>query len=281
MKRYIWRWLLLFLFISITVGVISFLYFKYQSPQKEDDPTVVEEVEDEGEFINYTYEIVNNYPHNQDAFTQGLVFEDGFLYEGTGIEKHSSLRKLVLESGRILKRYNLSSKYFGEGITIFDDKIVQLTWQSNTGFVYDKASFEFLEEFSYATEGWGITHDGENLIMSDGSAYLYFLDPVTYEEVSRIEVVEEEEQVKMLNELEYINGSVYANVWQTDFIVIIDPESGEVTGKINLEGLLDPAECIEECDVLNGIAYDVEGDRLFVTGKLWPKLFEIELVHKE
>jgi glutamine cyclotransferase len=226
----------------------------------------------------YTYNITKAYPHDRDAFTQGLVFEDGVLYEGTGLLGHSTLRRVELETGEILQIRELSDEFFGEGITIYGDKIIQLTWQSNMGFVYDKDSFELLQEFNYSTEGWGITHDGTRLIMSDGTSTLHFLDPQTFEEIGQLEVFDNDGPVTRLNELEYIQGEIYANVWQTDRIAIIAPETGRVVGWIDLRGLLTAEDLSEPVDVLNGIAYDAEANRLFVTGKLWPKLFEIELV---
>lgn len=226
----------------------------------------------------YTYKIINAYHHDPGAFTQGLVFEDGFLYEGTGIYGRSSLRKVELETGKVLQIRKLSDQYFGEGITIFSDTIIQLTWQSRVGFVYRKESFDVVSQFHYSTEGWGITHDGVHLIMSDGTSTLYFLDPETFEVVNHVDVHDGTTPVTDLNELEYIQGEVYANVWQTDFIARIDPQTGAVVGWIDLKGLLPPGEHGAHVDVLNGIAYDVEHDRLFVTGKLWPTLFEIELV---
>lgn len=228
----------------------------------------------------YTYKIINTYPHDCNAFTQGLVFENGFLYEGTGLHKRSTLRKVELETGTILQIYELPPQFFGEGITIFQDKIIQLTWQSNVGFVYHKDTFELLHQFTYPTEGWGITHDGTQLIMSDGTSTLYFLDPETFERIYQITVHDNGDPVTMLNELEYIQGEIYANVWLTDRIARISPQTGQVLGWIDLEGLLS-LKSGEHVDVLNGIAYDAEHDRLFVTGKLWPHLFEIELVCQE
>jgi uncharacterized repeat protein (TIGR01451 family) len=225
----------------------------------------------------YTYTIVNTYPHDPDAFTQGLVFENGVLYEGTGLWGRSTLRKVTLETGEVIQSYDLPSEFFGEGITIYGDEIIQLTWRSHTGFVYERDSFDLLQEFTYPTEGWGITHDGERLIMSDGTSTLYFWDPETFEQVGQVGVYDENGPVKRLNELEYIQGKVFANVWQTDRIVIIAPQTGQVVGWIDLKGLLDPGSVSQPVDVLNGIAYDAETDRLFVTGKLWPTLFEIDL----
>jgi glutamine cyclotransferase len=229
----------------------------------------------------YSYNITNTYPHDPDAFTEGLVFEEGFLYEGTGLEEQSTLRRVELETGAILQIYELPGQFFGEGITIYGDKIIQLTWQSHVGFVYDKDSFELLEQFDYPTEGWGITHNGTHLIMSDGTSTLHFLDPLTFEETGQISVFTNNGPVDRLNELEYVQGEIYANVWQTDRIARIDPETGQVVGWIDLEGLLTAEDRTEPVDVLNGIAYDGETDRLFVTGKLWPKLFEIDLIAPE
>ncbi len=229
----------------------------------------------------YTYSILGTYTHDRDAFTQGLAFEKDVLYEGTGLYGKSSLRKVDLETGKVLQVHRLPSVYFGEGITIFRDTIIQLTWQSNRGFVYDKNSLGLLSEFTYATEGWGITHDGKRLIMSDGTSTLYFLDAITFVVIGHVQVYDNNVPVTNLNELEYIRGQVYANVWRTDNIAMIDPNSGRVTGWIDLSGLLPPQSDGIRVDVLNGIAYDTANDRLFVTGKLWPMLFEIELVTKQ
>ena len=223
----------------------------------------------------YAYKVINTYPHENNAFTQGLVFEDGFLYEGTGLYGSSTLRKVELETGNILQIHELPSQFFGEGITIFENKIVQLTWQSKVGFVYDKDSFELKQEFNYKTEGWGITYDGKRLIMSDGTSTLHFLDPITFEKTGSLEVYKNNIPLTSLNELEYIKGEIYANVWKTNSIARIESQTGKVIGWIELTGLLSPEEPV---DVLNGIAYDKNNDRLFVTGKLWPKLFEIELI---
>jgi glutamine cyclotransferase len=228
----------------------------------------------------YTYEVVNAYPHDSDAFTEGLAFDNGFLYESTGLYGHSSLRRVSLETGEVLQVRVLPYQYFGEGITIYGDKIIQLTYQSEVGFVYNKESFELLGEFHYPTEGWGITTDGKRLIMSDGTSTLHFLDPETFEEIGHIDVYDKGTPVSGLNELEYVNGELYANVWPTDSIAIIAPESGQVVGWIDLAGLLNPRHLVKPVDVLNGIAYDQQNDRLFVTGKLWPKLFEIKLIRK-
>ncbi len=229
----------------------------------------------------FTYRVVNTFPHDRSSFTQGLVYDTGFLYEGTGIKGKSALQRVDLATGEILQTRPLEDRFFGEGITIFEDKVVQLTWVSKVGFVYDRESFDPVGEFEYPTQGWGITHDGKQLIMSDGTATLYFLDPVTFGGIGQIEVRDRDGPVNRLNELEYVRGEVFANVWETDRIARIAPRTGRVVGWIDLEGLLTEEDRRETVDVLNGIAYDSEGDRLFVTGKLWPKLFEIKLVPPE
>ncbi|GEM_PF-55621 len=226
----------------------------------------------------YTYTIVNTYPHDPNAFTQGLIYTDNILYEGTGLNGRSSLRKVDLETGQVITQYNLPAQFFGEGITIFKDKIFQLTWQNGLGFVYDKNSFQLQRQFNYPTEGWGITTDGQRLIMSDGSATLYFWNPDTMAEIGRIVVSDRGQPIARLNELEYINGEIYANIWQTNFIIRLNPQNGQVVGWISLAGLLKPEDYTQPVDVLNGIAYDAEHDRLFITGKWWPKLFEIKLM---
>jgi glutamine cyclotransferase len=226
--------------------------------------------------LHYTYEIVNVYPHDRNAFTQGLVFENGVLYESTGLYGYSTLRRVKLETGKILQLFPLPNQFFGEGITIFDDKLIQLTWRSNKGFVYDKHSFDLLQEFYYSTEGWGITHNGSQLIMSDGTATLYFLDPETFEKTGQVEV-HDTGPVTKLNELEYIQGKIYANIWKEEKIAIIDPQIGQVQGWIDLSGIQD-LEDLDTNNILNGIAYDAEEDRLFVTGKRWSQLFEIKLI---
>jgi glutamine cyclotransferase len=224
----------------------------------------------------YTYRIVRSYPHDPDAYTQGLVFHQGFLYEGTGRHGFSTLRRVELESGRVLQMIEMDDRFFGEGVTIYEDKVIQLTWHSRIGFVYDTQTFELLRPFRYPTEGWGITHDGRYLIMSDGTSTLHFIDPQNYAEVARVDVYDDKGPVVRLNELEYVQGEIYANVWQTDRIARIDPKTGRVVGWIDLTGILRDAD--RPVDVLNGIAFDEEQQRLFVTGKLWPELYEIELV---
>ena len=226
----------------------------------------------------WTYELVSTFDHDPNAFTQGLVFKDGFLYEGTGLNGQSELRKVDLETGAVLQSRKLPDQYFGEGITIFGERIYQLTYRSKTGFVYDKETFELLKEFTYPTEGWGLTHDGENLIMSDGTPMLYFLDPNSLKRVSKVMVLEGEKEIWWINELEYVEGQIFANVWPDDRIARIDPNTGRVLGWIDCTGLLDRQGLRDQIDVFNGIAYDPNDGRLFVTGKNWPKLFEIKLI---
>ena len=220
-------------------------------------------------------EVINVFPHDVSAFTQGLTWHGGYLYEGTGRNGESSLRKVKLESGDLLTRHNLNRRYFGEGIAVMDNKIFQLTWQSHLGFVYDVENFKQQKSFFVAGEGWGITHDGEKLIISDGSSTLRFLDAESQQELSRIEVTLDGKPVIYLNELEYINGEVWANIWHQDFIVRIDPDTGVVNSIVDLSGLYAGQRCRDE--VLNGIAWDEVGQRLFVTGKLWPNIFEIKI----
>lgn len=228
----------------------------------------------------YGYKILKKYPHDKGAYTQGLMFEKEVMYEGTGLFGQSSLRKVDLETGTIIKMRELPSNYFGEGITVFGDTIIQLTWQSHVGFVYAKNSFEMLRDFAYPTEGWGITNDGKRLIMSDGTAALYFMNPRTFNVTGSITVHDNDTPLTNLNELEYINGKIYANVWMSNKIAVIDPEDGKVTGWIDLSGILQPQDYDAIVDVLNGIAYDRVSKRLFVTGKLWPWLFEIEIIRR-
>ncbi len=225
-----------------------------------------------------TYRIVHTYPHDSHAFTQGLVFVDGHLYESTGINGQSSLRMVDLTTGRVLQEQPVDSKYFAEGLTAWGSTLVQLTWESHVGLVYDRFSFRLLRTFSYAGEGWGLTQDGKFLIRSDGTPTLRFFDPATFAEIRRVTVKDHGKPVTDLNELEYIQGEVYANVWHTDRIARISPRTGKVLDWIDLRGLLPEGERSSSEAVLNGIAWDPAGHRLFVTGKLWPKLFEIEVV---
>jgi glutaminyl-peptide cyclotransferase len=226
-----------------------------------------------------TYKVIHEYPHDSDAYTQGLIFLDGHLYEGTGRNGKSSIRMVELATGRVLQRYDLPAEYFGEGLTDWGSDLIELTWKAEKGFVYDRFSFSQRRTFAYKGEGWGLTHDGKQLIMSDGSASLRFLDPQTFRETKRISVTDENgKPVLNLNELEYVRGQIYANIWETDRIARISPTSGKVLGWIDLLGIIDKSKLTDNDAVLNGIAYDSKTDRLFVTGKLWPKLFEIKVV---
>lgn len=226
----------------------------------------------------YRVEVVTVYPHDPNAFTQGLEIRDGELFEGTGQYGGSSLRRVDLETGQVLQQIDLPARYFGEGITVFEDRIFQLTWQSNIGFIYDRESFEQLDTVHYSTEGWGLTHDGNRLIMSDGTSRIFFRDPETFDVLKILQVRDGERPIVRLNELEYIEGEIWANIWLTDRIARIDPETGRVVGWLDLTGIIDPASRRNADAVLNGIAYDVETERIFVTGKLWPYLFEIRVV---
>jgi len=228
----------------------------------------------------YTYNIVNTYPHDKNAFTQGLAYDNGNLYEGTGLNSYSTLRRVELETGTVLQIHTLEDQYFGEGIAILNNKIIQLTWQSHKAFIYDKETFNPLDEFTYPTEGWGITHDNKSLIMSDGTATLHFLDPDTYQETNTIEVHDNNGLVTQLNELEYINGTIYANIWTQEKIAIINPQNGQIKAWINLTGITQ-TENLDANGVLNGIAYDPNQNRLFITGKLWSQLYQITLIPRE
>ena len=224
----------------------------------------------------YGYKIIHTYPHDRDAFTQGLFYDGGVLYEGTGQES-SSLRKVELESGKVLQQLNLPSNLFGEGITLYNGRIFQVTWRSRVGFVYDKSTFRQINKIYYQTEGWGLTTIDDKIVMSDGSNVIYFFEPEMFTVISRIEVYDNEHKVDTLNELEYINGEIWANIWMTDLIARIDPSTGKVLGYIDLKGILNDPEADTRVNVLNGIAFDKAGNRIFVTGKNWPKLFEIRL----
>jgi glutaminyl-peptide cyclotransferase len=224
------------------------------------------------------YRVVHTYPHDSSAFTQGLVMVGGMLYEGTGLNGRSSVRAVDLGTGRAIQSVEVPAQYFGEGLTDWGSNLIELTWKAQRGFVYDRFSMRLVRTFAYKGEGWGLTHDRQNLIMSDGTAVLRFLDPVTFQVVRTLSVSDGGRPVMELNELEYIHGEIYANVWQTDRIARISPQTGKVIAWIDLNGLLAADERTEGNAVLNGIAYDQKSDRVFVTGKLWPKLFEIKLV---
>ena len=231
--------------------------------------------------IQLSYQVLNVYPHDIHAYTQGLIYEDGYLYEGTGQNNESSLRKVDIKTGEPIRILNLPGEIFGEGITIFGNKIYQLTYKSQVGFVYDKESFESLQKVYYENkEGWGLTDDGKQLIMSDGSNLIYFMDPEYFTETGRFEVYDENGPVERLNELEYIDGQIYANIYGSDMIVIIDPGSGIVTATVNFKGILPEKDKHSRIDVFNGIAFNPDNQSIYVTGKYWPKLFEVKLLEK-
>jgi glutamine cyclotransferase len=236
----------------------------------------------------YTYEVVNTYPHDPSAFTQGLIFQDGAFIESTGLEGHSTLRRVELQTGKVLQKVDVPPYFFAEGMTLFGGKIYQLTWKAEKGFIYDPQTFQKTGEFTYTGEGWGLTHDADSLILSDGSDKLRFLDPNNYQVRRTIAVTDSGRPVISINELEYYKGEILANIWPlepgaekyTDRIARIDPQTGRVKGWVDMAGLLKPGEVTSGDAVLNGIAYDEQGDRLFVTGKLWPKIFEVRLKKK-
>jgi glutaminyl-peptide cyclotransferase len=226
----------------------------------------------------YDVEVVHTYPHDPTAFTEGLFYLNGFLYESTGLEQHSSIRKVRLETGEIVQKLDIPPQYFGEGIVNWKKHLLSLTWKSQVGFVFDLTTFKQLRQFRYQGEGWALTQDGKQIIMSDGTSEIRFLNPDTLAESGRITVTLEGKPLENVNELEWVKGEIYANVWRTNSIVRIDPHTGRVVGLINLTGLLSAADQVRgQTDVLNGIAYDAKAERLFVTGKNWPKLFEIRL----
>lgn len=228
----------------------------------------------------YGYRLINMYPHDKNAYTQGIIYKDGFFYESTGGEGESTLRKVEVETGRVLRVHNLERKFFAEGLAAHSERLFQLTWKNNVGFVYDMQSFEEIKRVHYTTQGWGLTSNGEELIMSDGTNKLYFMDPGYFTVLSNIEVYDNKDHVWQLNELEYIRGEVWANIYMTDRIARIDPATGKVLAYIDLSGILPAEDMHPELAELNGIAWDEENERLFVTGKNWPRLFEIELVRR-
>ena len=226
----------------------------------------------------YNCDIVHTYPHDSSAYTEGLFYLNGFLYESTGLEAHSSIRKVRLETGEVVQKIDIPAQYFGEGIVAWRGHLISLTWKSQVGFVFDLATLKLQRQFHYEGEGWALTHDDKQIIMSDGTPQLRFLDPNTMRETGRVQVTFDGKPLHNVNELEWVKGEIFANVWQTNWIVRIDPGSGRVVGAINCAGLLNRADFVAgQTDVLNGIAYDAKHDRMFVTGKNWPKLFEIRL----
>lgn len=254
--------------------------FTQATPSNSSSPATTQKVTKSEEVPVYTYEIVESYSHDTKAYTQGLVFYDGMLYESTGQYGESSLRKVELKKGKVKKKIGVPGQYFAEGMTILNGKIYQLTWQQNKGFIYDLKDFKLEGEFAYDGEGWGLTTDGQSLILSDGTDRLRFIDPATFRVVKTLSILNEQQPLTDINELEYIHGEIYANVWKMDKIARIDPRTGHLIAWIDLSGLR-PEETLSNGEnVLNGIAYDSATDRLYVTGKRWPKLFEIRLKKK-
>lgn len=259
------------------LGRHTFKLKSYFGSEEEEISTSVQ-IKSDIEPVMYSYKIVKKYPHDIKAYSQGLFYENGFLYEGTGQYGESTIRKVSLEDGKVQDYFNMPPNIFGEGVTIIGDNIYQLSWRENQGFVYNKNSFELIKKFQFNTEGWGLTTDGKKLFMTDGSNKLIVLDKDNFNVLETIEVYNNNGPITNLNELEYINGEIYANVYLTNYIVIINPKTGKITGQIDLSGLLETTKYTGEVDVLNGIAWDPAKKRLFVTGKLWPNIFEISLV---
>lgn len=226
----------------------------------------------------FGYQVIAEYPHDPDAVTEGLLYDGGYLYESTGLNAQSSLRRIDVDTGEILQIHNLQPRYFAEGITLWGDTLIQLTYVSRKAFVYDRDTFALLGELPYTGQGWGLTNDGARLLMSDGSSWLEYRDPVTFDSLGGVEVTEDGAPVDEINELEYVNGLVFANVWPGNAVLMIEPDSGEVVGRLDLTALQPPSNRRINTSVANGIAYDAVGDRLFVTGKYWPKVYEIALV---
>ena len=249
--------------IVLIASFASFVWLNaWQAPGSANSPTL------------YTYTIIKTFSHDKSAFTEGLMFSNGSLYESTGRLGDSSVRRVDLESGKVLQEYLLPGQDFGEGLSVVNDSLVQLTWLSKVGFVYDKDTLGLLGNFSYSTEGWGLTYNGNELVMSDGTSKLTFLDPNTFQKVDEVSVHDGNRSISNINELEYIKGDIYANIWMTQKIAIINPQTGAVKGWINLTGIY---QTNVTDDVLNGIAYDSDNGRLFVTGKDWPNLYQIQI----
>jgi len=260
-----------------TAAGFAFWWLKRANHSEQAAMTAASKPAAEAAARQLTYEVVNSYPHDPDAYLQGLVWYDNGFYESTGLYGHSTLRRVEFPSGRVVKSIDLASDLFGEGLALVGDHLVQLTWEAQRGFVYDRESFKLLREFAYDTEGWGLAYDGKNLIMSDGSSTLTYLDPQTYQPVRKLQVTMNGRPVTAINELEFIEGEIWANVYQTDLILLIEPATGQVKSFLNLKGILAPSDRKGTQDVLNGIAYDAERKRIFVSGKLWPRLFEIRI----
>src|SRR6185369_1245680 len=264
-------------FPLILVLALAMSSFQCGAGANNDVPPKAAPSSDNGPVPKYGYQIVNIWPHDSNAFTQGLILTGGQLLESTGEEGRSSLRRVDLESGRVLKKVDVPVPYFAEGIALLNGKIYQLTWQHHVGFVYDAQTFERTGQFNYTGEGWGLATDGQSLILSDGSNRIRFLNPADFSVTRTIDVRDGTRPINELNELEYVNGEIYANVWHDNRIATIDPQSGHVTSWIDLHGLIPPEELQDPEAVLNGIAYDQTNNKLYVTGKLWPRLFEIKV----
>lgn len=256
--------------LLVALSILSLISSCNSEPPKPTKPVETKPVE-------YSYEVVNVYPHDRNAFTQGLVFRDGKLLESTGQEGQSSLRSVDLQTGQVIKKVDLDSQYFGEGLTVLNGKIYQLTWQHRIGFIYDSQTFQQIGQFPYAGEGWGLTNDGKSLIVSDGTNRLRFIDPDSFRVTKTIAVTDRGTAIRELNELEYIQGEIYANIWHDNRIAAINPDTGAVTGWLDCSGIVRLSEATDQEAVLNGIAFDEASGRVFVTGKLWPKLFEVKI----
>jgi glutamine cyclotransferase len=264
--------------VIILLAMVGFVALgMFGTGQKSPSENMSSSTSSSGAAKKVEWEIVNSYPHDPEAFLQGLVWYDNGFYEGTGLYGQSSLRRVEFPSGKVLKKIDIAKEFFGEGIAVVNNHIIQLTWQSHKGFVYDRETFTKISEFTYPTEGWGLTYDGKNLILSDGSSSLFFLDPETFQTVRKLDVTMNGTPLPRLNELEYIDGEIWSNVWQTDRIVRINPTSGQVTSFLDMTGILTRQNRTGNEDVLNGIAYDAQQKRIFISGKQWPKIFEIKL----
>jgi len=261
----------------VAVGSFLLLSRTRSNPQDRTEKAAIDRGTVESRARQVSFEVVNSYPHDPTSFTQGLVWKDGGFYESTGLYGQSKVRRLEFPSGKVIKELKLAPELFGEGLALVDGRLIQLTWKSRRGFVYDRDSFRVIQEFKYDTEGWGLTYDDKNLVLSDGSSDLFYLDPQTYRPARRLAVTMNGRALTELNELEFIEGEIWANVWQTDLIVRIEPASGRVTSFLNLKGILAPSDRTGSDAVLNGIAYDAGKKRIFVTGKLWPRIFEIKV----
>jgi glutaminyl-peptide cyclotransferase len=273
------NWLIIAAAVVALIGVGMYLSFRSGSSEGAGKPVSNQSSasSDSQSARKISYEVVDTYPHDPEAFLQGLVWHDGGFYESTGLNGESTLRRVEFPSGRVLKKISLSPDLFGEGLALVDDHLVQITWQTHRGFVYDRETFRLIREFTYDSEGWGITYDGKNLIMSDGTSTLTYLDPQTYQPVKKLNVTMNGRPVFKLNELEFIEGEIWSNVWQTDMILRIDPATGTVNSYLDMRGALAREFRTGREDVLNGIAYDAERKRIFISGKKWSRIIEIKL----